>query len=77
MQQVQLSQYLSYKIVAVQKEGMGIGSLIKITSGKNTSATDCTHCIHIANSCSGNIDINHINENVYNNIDEQIKKIIH
>jgi hypothetical protein len=64
--------YLGYNTTALQKQLIGIASLIKEKSGKSISTTDSTHCISKATLCSGNTDVNHISEGL-NNFDKQIK----
>jgi hypothetical protein len=41
-----IHEYLSHKIAAVQKQLVGIASLVKAMSGKSTSVSDYTHCIN-------------------------------
>jgi hypothetical protein len=55
--------YLSYNIIAIQKQFMVISSLLKEMSGKSTSVIDSTHCISKAVLCSGS-NVEHIREEI-------------
>jgi hypothetical protein len=65
--------YLCYNIAAIQKQLLGIASLIKGMSGKSTSVIGSTHCIKKAILCSGNNDVDNISEEVLNSLDGLIK----
>jgi hypothetical protein len=47
------------------------------TLRRSLSEHDYTHCIHIGNLFSGNIDllVDRMNENDLNSLDEQVKKV--
>jgi hypothetical protein len=55
---------------------MGTASLIKEMLGKSTSVTDFTHYINTVILHPGNNDVNHISEDVLNNLDGQIRNSI-
>jgi hypothetical protein len=61
--------YLGCNTVAIQKERMGIASLVKEMSGKSKSLTDSTHFINKAVLCSENDGVDHISEEVLNGVD--------
>jgi hypothetical protein len=64
---------LGYNIFAIRKQLIGTASLIQRMSGKNTTVVDSTHCIAQAILCSGSNDVDHINEEIPNTLDGQIR----
>jgi hypothetical protein len=64
--------YLFYNIAAVQKQLMGIASLVKEIRRKSLSVIDSTFCINNAILCSGTNDVGHISEGVLNSPDGNI-----
>jgi hypothetical protein len=61
--------YLGYNTVAIQKQLMGIASLVKEMSGKSISVTYSIHFINKAVLCSGSDYVYHISEEVLSGVD--------
>jgi hypothetical protein len=61
--------YLVCSIIAIQKQFVGIASLIREMSRNWISKIDCLKAF----LCSGNNDVSHISEEVRNGLDGQIK----
>jgi hypothetical protein len=58
--------YLGYNITAIQKQLMGIASLIKKMSGNNIQVIDLyVFCTNKAMLCSGTNDAHHISEELF------------
>jgi hypothetical protein len=62
--------YLGHNIIAVQKQLMGIVSLIYEVSVTSTCVTDSTCCISKPILCQENNDVNHISEKILRNLDK-------
>jgi hypothetical protein len=64
---------LCYNFVSIQKQLIGIASLINEMSGESASIIYSTHCINKTILCPINFIINHISEEVLNTFARQTK----